>query len=91
MDEIAVGDVGGSVGAENIGDVNRKSREVETAGEEAGDRHDDIVDKGFHDGGEGATDGDTDRKVDDATAIDEFFELADKLTIGDFLDGVGFG
>ncbi len=88
LEEVAVGDMGGGVGAEEIGDVDGKGREIETAGEEAGDRHDDVVNERFDDGSEGATDGDANGEVNDATAIDKFFELVDKGAVGDGFDGM---
>lgn len=95
MEEVTVGDVGGGVGAEDVGDVEGEFGEVEAAGEKAGDWHDDVVDKGIDDGGEGATDGDTDCEVDDAAAVDKLFELLDKVTFGDFFENtlsfVGLG
>ena len=79
LEEVPVGDMGDRVGAEEVRDVEGEARKVETAGEKAGDWHDDIVDKGFDNSSEGATDGDTDREIDDATAVDEFFEFLDEI------------
>ncbi len=91
MEEVAVGDVGDGVGAEDVRDVEGEAREIKAAGEETRDRHDNIVDEGFHDGGEGATDGDTDCEVDDAAAVDELFELLDEIAVGDFGDNTSRG
>ena len=86
LEKIAVGDVGDGVGTEEIGDVEGKGREVETASNKAGDRHDHVVDKGFDDGGEGATNCDTDGEINNAAAIDELAELFHEGTFGDFFD-----
>lgn len=91
LDEIAIGDMGGGIGAEDVWYVDSEGREVETAGEEAGNGHDDVVDERFDDSSEGATDGDTDGKVDDAAAVDELFKLVDEGAFGDFFDRVGMG
>ncbi len=45
LNEVAIGDMGDGVGTEDIGDIDGKLGEVKTASEEAGDRHNDIVDK----------------------------------------------
>lgn len=86
LDEIAVSDVGDGVGTEDVGDVNGQGREVEAAGEEAGDGHDDVIDKGFDDGGEGATNGDTDGEIHDAAAVDEFAKFFKEVAVFEFLD-----
>lgn len=78
LDEVAVSDVGDGVGAEDIRNVDREGGEIKTAGQEAGDGHDDVVDKGFDDGGESATNRDADGEIHDATAVDELFKFADK-------------
>lgn len=88
MDEVAVGDVSGGVGTEEVGDVDSEGREVETTGEEAGDRHDDVVDERLDDGSKGATNGDTNGEIDDTAAIDEFFKLIDEIAMSDFFDRV---
>lgn len=88
LDKVAVSDVGGRVGTEEVGNVDGESRKVETAGEKTSDRHDDVVDERFDDGGEGATDGDTDGEINDAAAVDEFFEFTDEAAVSDFLDGM---
>ncbi len=88
MDETAVGDVGGTVGAEDVGDVDGEGAKIEAASKETGDRHNDVIDERIDDGGKGATNGDTDSEVDDATAVDEFFELVDKVVeLARFLGG----
>ena len=86
LEEIAVGDVGDGVGAEEIGDVKGKGREVETASDKTGNRHNHVINKGFDDGGEGATNCDTDGEINNATAIDELAELFHESTFGDFFD-----
>lgn len=87
LKKIAVGDMSNSVGAEDVGDIKRKSGKIEAAGEEAGDRHNHIIDEGFDDGSESATNGDTDGKIDDVTAIDKLAKFFHESAFGDFFDG----
>lgn len=89
LDEIAVGDMGNGVGAEDIGNVDGEVGEIETASEEASDRHNHIIDKGIDDGGKGATNGDTDGEIDDTTAINEFPKFFHERAFGDFFDRGG--
>lgn len=86
LDEITVGDMSGSIGTEEIGDIDREGRKVKTAGEEASNRHNNIIDERFDDGSESATNSDTDGEINDATAIDKFLELINEVTVGDFLN-----
>lgn len=83
LEEVAVGDMSDGVGAEEVRNIESEARKVETAGEEAGNWHDDVVDERFDDSGEGTTDGDTDSEIDDATAVDKFFEFLDEIAFGD--------
>lgn len=87
LEEVAISDVSDGIGAKEIGDVDREGREIETAGDEAGDWHNHVVDKRFDDSGEGATDGDTDGEVDDAATIDKFTKLFHERALGDSFDG----
>lgn len=82
LEEVAVSDVGDGVGTEEVWDVEGETREVETAGEETRNRHDDVVNEGFNNGGKGATDGDTDGEVNDAATIDKLFEFLDEIAFG---------
>lgn len=86
LKEVAVGDVGDGVGSEEVRNVESKAGKVETAGEEAGDGHDDIVDEGLDNGGEGATNGDTNSEIDDAAAVDELFKFLDEVAFRDASD-----
>lgn len=88
LDEVAVGDVGDRIGAEDVGDVEGEAGKVETAGEKARDWHDNVVDEGFDDGGEGATNCNTDGEIDDAAAVDKLFELLDEAAFFGLLGGV---
>lgn len=78
----------GGVGAKEIGYVDSKGRKIGTAGEKAGDRHNDIIDERLDDGGKSTTDGDTDGEIDDVAAINEFFEFVNKSAFGDLFDRV---
>ena len=91
LDEVAVGDVGDRVGAKEVRDVEGEAGKVETAGEKTGDWHDDIIDKGLNDGGKSSTPGDTDGEIDDATAVDKFFELLDEVAFCDACDESSWG
>lgn len=88
MDKVAVGDVGGSVGAEDVRDVDGEFREVGAAGEEAGDRHDDVVDERGDDRSESATDGDTDCELDDVAAVDKFAKFFEEIAPRKFFERV---
>lgn len=89
LQEVAISDVGNGIGAEEIRNVDREGGEIETTGEEAGNRHNHVVDEGFDDGSEGATDGDTNGEVDDATTVDELTKLLHERAFGDFFDWSG--
>lgn len=89
LEEVAISNVGNGISAEEIRDVDREGGEIKTAGDEAGDGHDHVIDKGFNDGGKGATDGNTNGEVDDAATIDEFTKFFHERTLGDFFDGGG--
>lgn len=80
--------MGSTVGAEDIGDVDSEGAEVETAGEEANDGHNNIVNKRINDGGEGATNGDTNCEINNAAAIDELLKFADKGALGNLFDRI---
>lgn len=80
-----------SVGAEKVRDVEGEAGKVETAGEEAGDWHDNIVDEGLDDSGKCATDGDTDGEVNDAATVDKLFELLNEVAFGDASDETFLG
>lgn len=82
LEEVTVSDVSDRVGAEEVWDVEGKTREVKTAGEEARNRHDDVVNKGFNNSGKGTTDGNTDGEVNDAATIDKLFEFLDEIAFG---------
>lgn len=86
LKEVAVGDVSDGVGSEKVRNVESEAGKVETAGEEAGDWHDDVVDERFDNSGEGTTNGDTNGEIDDATAVDEFFEFLDEVAFRDASD-----
>lgn len=47
LDEITVSDSCDGIGAEDVGNVDRKGGEIEAASEETGNGHDNVVDKGF--------------------------------------------
>lgn len=85
LKKVTIGNMSNGIGAEDIGDVDCKCRKVEATSEEASDWHDDVVNEGFYDSGESATDGDTDSKVDDAATIDEFTEFFKEGAVFDFL------
>lgn len=87
LKEIAIGDMGDGVGTENIGDIKGEGGKIEATGKETGDRHNHIVHKGFNDGSKSATDGDTNSKVDNISAIDEFAKFFHESTFGEFFDG----
>src|SRR5262249_48244673 len=56
-------------------EANEIVREVDAAGDEADDRHEDVVDERFDDRRERRTDDDTDGKIKDISACDEFAEF----------------
>ncbi len=75
LEEVAVINSGG-LNTFNVGGNGKlEGAKVEAADNHGNDWHNDVVDKGVDDGGEGTTDDDTDSEVHDRTAVDEFFEL----------------
>lgn len=85
MEEVAIGNVGNSIGTKNVRHVDRERGKIETTGEKTGDWHDDVVDEGFYDSGKGATNSDTDGEINNATTIDELAEFFEEGTIFEFL------
>lgn len=83
LEEVSVGNVSNRIGAEEVWDIESEARKIKTTSEKTRDRHNDVVDKRFNNGSEGATDGDTDSEIDDATAVDKFFEFLDEIAFGD--------
>lgn len=75
LDEIAVGDAGVAVAAEDVGDGEGEGGEVGAAEEETDEGHEDVGDERGDDFAEGATDDDTDGEVDDVATVDEGFEF----------------
>lgn len=73
--------MGGSVGAEDVRDVDGEFCEVGAAGEEASNRHNDVVDERGDDRGESATDGDTDCEFDDVATVDEFAKFFEEIAL----------
>lgn len=80
--------MGGGIGTEKIGDVDSEGRKIGTTSEKTGDRHNDVIDERFNDGGKRTTNGNTDSKINYVAAIDKLFEFADKGTFSDVFDGV---
>ncbi len=91
LDKITDGDMSSSIGTEKVWDINRESGKIEAADEEATDRHHDIVHEGIDDCGERATNCDTNRKINNATTVDEFAKFFEKGAFGNFSNGMDNG
>lgn len=87
LEEIAIGNMGDSVGAENVRDVDRESGKIKTTSKETGDGHDHIVYERFDNSSKSATNGNTDGEINDITTVDELAELFHKSAFGNFFDG----
>lgn len=83
LDKVAISDVSSRFGAEEVRYVDSEFREVEAASKEAGNWHDNVIDKGGNDGGKSATNSDTDSKLNDVAAVDKFTKLFEKVTLGE--------
>lgn len=80
LNEIANGDMSGSVGAEEIWNVDREGVKIKAAESQASDRHENVIDEGINNRGESAPNGDTNREVNHIAAVDKLAEFFEKCT-----------